>query len=156
MSTAEDGPATQLTISQAWALARGSLVGRLAVVAEGRPEIFPVNHVVDHGSIVFRTAQGTKLSYAIGRPVAFEMDGYDVDTASAWSVVVKGHAHEIRQLGDVLEALSLPIFPWHNAPKPRYVRIEPESLSGIRFRVSLGVEARDAGITTAESRRESS
>ncbi len=138
MSTSENPSADRLSTSQAWALARDSVVGRLAVVVQGDPDIFPVNHVVDHGTIVFRTAEGTKLSSAIGRRVAFEMDGYDVDTASAWSVVIKGRASEIRKLADVLEALNLPIFPWHNAPKPRYVRIEPDSISGMRFHVAGG------------------
>ena len=32
--------------------------------ADGEIEIFPVNFIVDHGSIVFKTAAGTKLSLA--------------------------------------------------------------------------------------------
>ncbi|MGQ0432535.1 MAG: pyridoxamine 5'-phosphate oxidase family protein, partial [Microthrixaceae bacterium] len=34
-------------------------VGRVAVVAGGRPMIFPVNYVVDGRTIVFRTDEGT-------------------------------------------------------------------------------------------------
>lgn len=143
MDTTQTPAAERLSTSQAWALARDSVVGRLAVVVKGQPDIFPVNHVVDHGTVVFRTAQGTKLSAAIGRPVAFEVDGYDVSTASAWSVVIKGRAHEIRELGDVVDALHLPVFPWHHAPKPRFVRIEPEVISGMRFHVVGGAKAND-------------
>ena len=36
-------------------------VGRIAVVVEGRPEIFPVNYVLDGNGIMFRTDRGTKL-----------------------------------------------------------------------------------------------
>ncbi len=36
---------------------------------------------------------------------------------------------------DVFEALDLPLFPWHAAPKHRFVRIEPEDVSGRRFHV---------------------
>ena len=138
MSTSETPSTVPLSTSQSWALARDSVVGRLAVVTGDHPDIFPVNHVVDHGTVVFRTAEGTKLSAAIGRPVAFEVDGYDVETASAWSVVIKGRAHEIQALDEVIDALRLPVFPWHRAPKPRYVRIEPEDVSGMRFHVVGG------------------
>ena len=72
-------------------------MGRLAVSILERPDIFPVNHVVDHGRIVFRTAAGTKLAAAVlGRAVAFEVDGYDSVAGEAWSVVVKGRAREAR------------------------------------------------------------
>ena len=138
MNTSEVRSMIQLSTSASWALARGSVVGRLAVVVEGRPDIFPINHVVDHGSIVFRTAEGTKLASAVGQPVAFEVDGYDLDTATAWSVVVRGTAQEIRKLDEVLEALSLPVFPWHDVPKPRFLRIEADSISGRRFPVTGG------------------
>jgi nitroimidazol reductase NimA-like FMN-containing flavoprotein (pyridoxamine 5'-phosphate oxidase superfamily) len=95
-----------------------------------------VNYVVDHGTIVFRTAEGTKLAAAVlGTAVAFEADGYDPDAGEAWSVVVKGHAYEIERMDELFEALSLPLFPWHAAPKRRYVRIVPDEISGRRFHV---------------------
>src|SRR5690606_25990380 len=59
------------------ALLREAPFGRLAVIVDGRPDIFPVNHAVQHGSVVFRTSTGTKLHSAIGQPVAYEVDGYD-------------------------------------------------------------------------------
>ncbi|MEJ7726915.1 MAG: pyridoxamine 5'-phosphate oxidase family protein [Actinomycetes bacterium] len=119
--------------SDSWAVLRHALVGRLAVAVGDRPDIFPVNFAVDHGSVVFRTAAGTKLAAAAGRPVAFEADGYDPGTGEAWSVVVKGVAQEVTELDDVLAALDLPLFPWHTAPKPRIIRITPDSISGRRF-----------------------
>ena len=36
---------------------------------------------------------------------------------------------------EYLDALDLPLFPWHAAPKQRFVRIEPSEISGRRFRV---------------------
>lgn len=132
----DGGPSTEeLSAAQSWALIRGAAVGRLAVIVEGRPDIFPVNHVVDHSSVVFRSGAGTKLAAAVGREVAFEADGYDPDTATAWSVVVKGEAQRVSRLYDVLEAIELPIFPWHGGVKPYFVRIEPESVTGRRFTV---------------------
>ncbi|MEJ7705117.1 MAG: pyridoxamine 5'-phosphate oxidase family protein [Geodermatophilaceae bacterium] len=129
----EPGAPVVLSASESWALLREAVVGRLAVVMDDQPEIFPVNYLVDHGSIVFRTAAGAKLTASIGRSVAFEVDAYDQASGEAWSVVVKGTAQEVNRLHDVLDALELPLFPWHAAPKPCIVRIEPGVISGRRF-----------------------
>lgn len=131
----------ELSAADSWTLLRESVVGRLAVIVDGRPEIFPVNHLVDRESVVFRTAAGTKLSGTAGHWVAFEVDGYDLSTASAWSVVVKGEAQQVNRLYDVLEVIELPLFPWHSAPKPHFIRIEPDSITGRRFEVAGGARS---------------
>ena len=78
------------------------------------PDIFPINYVVDRGTVVFRTAEGTKLAAAVlGRGVAFEVDGFDDAAGEAWSVVIKGHAVEIERMHELFDALDLPLFPWH-------------------------------------------
>ena len=59
-------------------LLEGATLGRLGVIVDGRPEIFPVNHVYDRpsGHVVFPTNDGTKLHAALDWPwVAFEVDG---------------------------------------------------------------------------------
>ena len=90
---------------------------------------------VDHGTVVFRTAEGTKLAGAVQRDVAFEADAYDPDKGEAWSVVVKGRGEEISRGHELLDTADLPLFPWHAAPKQRFVRIVPDEISGRRFRV---------------------
>jgi nitroimidazol reductase NimA-like FMN-containing flavoprotein (pyridoxamine 5'-phosphate oxidase superfamily) len=142
---------TILEPDECWALLEASEVGRLAVAIRNHPDVFPVNYVVDRGAGVFRTAEGTKLAAAVlGVSVAFEIDGYDPDAGEAWSIVVKGRAVEIERMQDVFEALDLPLFPWHAAPKHRFVRIEPDDVSGRRFHVVK----RDTSIgTTGASRR---
>jgi nitroimidazol reductase NimA-like FMN-containing flavoprotein (pyridoxamine 5'-phosphate oxidase superfamily) len=128
---------TVLDEGTCWALLRTVAVGRLAVVIDGEPEIFPINHLVDHGAIVFRTADGTKLTAALGPvPVAFEADGVDADTGEAWSVVVKGRAVEFRDFDDLVDASRLPLAPWHEGPKHRFVRIESTQITGRRFPVA--------------------
>jgi len=122
--------------NECWALLRSAEVGRLAVSIMDRPDIFPINFLVDHGTVVFRTAEGTKLAAAVlGQAVAFEVDGYDAAAGEAWSVVIKGSAIEMQRLFEVFEATELPLFPWLASPKPRFVRIEPESVTGRRFAV---------------------
>ncbi|GAA2731160.1 pyridoxamine 5'-phosphate oxidase family protein [Pedococcus aerophilus] len=138
MTTSTEQGTHEIPLHECWALLRDAVVGRLATAIDGHPEIFPVNHVVDHATIVIRTAAGTKLESAAGQPVAFEVDGYDVGSASAWSVVVKGRATEVSQLHDVLDAMSLPLFPWHDSVKPHFLRVGADEVTGRRFSVSGG------------------
>lgn len=127
---------TTLDTRSCLALLRTAEVGRLAVSITNRPDIFPINYIVDRGTVVFRTAEGTKLAAAVlGQGVAFEVDGYDPDAGDAWSVVIKGDAVEIEQMEPYFDALDLPLFPWHAGPKHRFVRIEPVEITGRQFHV---------------------
>jgi nitroimidazol reductase NimA-like FMN-containing flavoprotein (pyridoxamine 5'-phosphate oxidase superfamily) len=147
-------PRTGTTIlepHECWALLRSNEVGRLAISIMNQPDIFPINYVVDHGAVVFRTAEGTKLAGAVlGQSVAFEVDGYEAEHGEAWSVVLKGRAVELERMQDVFDACDLPLFPWLASPKPRFVRIEPDSVTGRRFHV---VDHTAAGVPTTGADR---
>ena len=122
--------------NECWSLLRGSVVGRLAISIANRPDIFPINYVVDHGTVVFRTAEGTKLAGSVlGTGVAFEVDGLDTQANEAWSVVVKGRATEMKALHELFDAADLPLFPWLASPKHCFVRIVPDEVTGRRFHV---------------------
>lgn len=128
---------TVLDVDECWALLRANEVGRLAVAIANRPDIFPINYVVDHGTVVFRTAEGTKLSAAVlGTAVAFEIDGYDASSGEAWSVVLKGSAVEIDKMYELFDAQDLPLFSWNAASKHRFVRVIPAETTGRRFSVA--------------------
>lgn len=119
-----------------WDLVANEEVGRLAIAVARHPDIFPVNHVVDDRSIVFRTAEGTKFSALfVDHDVAFEVDGFDPVVGDAWSVVVKGWAAEIPTY-EVPDDVAFQLFSWSAAPKTRFVRITPEEISGRRFHVT--------------------
>lgn len=112
-------------------LARGEL-GRIAVLDDGRPDIFPVNYVTDGPRILFRTAPGSKLADIASNPdVAFEVDEHD-DSAAA-SVVVRGVARRLQRQSEIDAADALTLSPWIPTLKYRWVRITPTSLSGRRF-----------------------
>ncbi|MFC6707106.1 pyridoxamine 5'-phosphate oxidase family protein [Flexivirga alba] len=133
MQTSTHPRTQQLTTEQCIALLQEAAVGRLGVIVAGRPEIYPVNHAVHEGDILFRSGSGTKLDAAVGEHVAFEVDGYDAETKTAWSVLVTGLATEVARLHEVLDLLRLPVFPWEPGAKPHLVRIHPETISGRRF-----------------------
>ena len=128
----------ETTASESWALLREGIVGRLAVISDGAPEIFPVNYAVDHGTVVIRTAGGTKHEAARKRRVAFEIDGYDLHAGEAWSVVLKGRAVEVHDVDEAIELMSLPLFPWARGSKPHLLRVVPDSVTGRRFPVVGG------------------
>ena len=136
MSSERVDSTTELSVSESWALVRSVLFGRLAVVVDGHPDIFPVNHVVDHGAIVLRTAPGAKLAAAARHEVAYEVDGYDAGADQAWSVVMKGLATPIIRLHEMIDVLELQLSPWHDGAKPSFLRIEPTTVTGRRFQVS--------------------
>jgi nitroimidazol reductase NimA-like FMN-containing flavoprotein (pyridoxamine 5'-phosphate oxidase superfamily) len=118
------------------------VVGRLAVIVDDAPDIFPVNYTVDHGTVVIRTAAGTKLQAGQQQPVAFEVDGYDLDAGEAWSVVLKGSAVEVFDVDEAIEVMGLPLFPWASGSKPHLLRVVPDSLTGRRFEVVGGARRR--------------
>ncbi|NUP58280.1 MAG: pyridoxamine 5'-phosphate oxidase family protein [Pseudarthrobacter sp.] len=137
MSNESSSQVQNLEHHECWALLRTVSVGRLAVLVDGRPDIFPVNFTVDGGTLVFRTSQGTKLSAATGdAPVAVEADGVDPNTGMAWSVVIKGTADLVKSTEEVLETSRLYLFPWQAGRKDAFVRITPDSVTGRRFKVT--------------------
>ena len=75
---APSGAASELrSLSEAecWKLLAAHNLGRLAIVVDGWPEVFPVNYASEEGSIVFRTASGTKLAHGPASRACFEIDG---------------------------------------------------------------------------------
>ncbi|MEV0337187.1 pyridoxamine 5'-phosphate oxidase family protein [Nocardia sp. NPDC050717] len=127
----------ELAVDECWALLRTGDIGRLAVWVDDHPDIFPLNYAVDHGTLVFRTARGTKMSAALSdAPVALEVDGYLPESHQAWSVVVKGRAEGIREIDDLMDTVDLPLSPWQAGPKDFFVRLVPTLVTGRRFPVA--------------------
>lgn len=117
-------------------------VGRLAVrLPDGGVDVFPVNFVVDGGTVLLRTAAGTKLDSIRDEPrVAFEADHFDWYGQIAWSVVMKGGARLVEDPLEQFALFSVELDAWHPERKPFFVRIEPTETTGRRFRVRRRVE----------------
>ncbi len=125
-------PVSILSQTECWDLLSSRSLGRLVTSVDGQPEIFPVNYVVQNRTVLFRSAEGTKLvSAAINNNVLFEADDHNV--AEGWSVIVKGLARSLRSDEDIAEAEKAQLLPWIATVKPHYVRIRPLSVTGRRF-----------------------
>jgi hypothetical protein len=132
-----DETTNELTPQECWALLGTTDLGRLAVCLGEAAEIFPVNYAVAHGTVVFRTGAGLKhVSARLNRLLTFEADGVDHDAGIAWSVVVKGRGHDMVEGPEAELARTLTLHPAHGGPKPLFVRIEPDVVTGRRFRVA--------------------
>jgi uncharacterized protein len=109
--------------------------GRLAIVVDGQPLMFPVNYAMYQRVISIRTAAGTKLTYAPGAPVAFEIDGYDRSSGNGWSVLVQGRAIDATTALDDVSWTARGAAPHPAAPGPHPYRIaiDAQSITGRRF-----------------------
>lgn len=121
-------------------LANASL-GRLGVVLDGRPEIFPVNHVYDRerGCVAFPTNEGSKLHGALNWPwVAYEVDGIGASGEGAWSVMVVGRGEEITDPDEIARLSSGRHVLWRSGDSARWVRIVPSKVTGRRISATKG------------------
>ena len=108
-------------------------IGRLGLCTPDGPHIVPVSYVVDGASIVFRTSGSSvagTYDWDRGRAV-FEIDQLDRDSRRGWSVVVRGHAHQVEDGEEVdrLAVLHDPM-PWVGGMRRVYVRLPWSSITG--------------------------
>lgn len=128
----EYGPIAVLGDNEAWQLLGSVPLGRLVTTFGGQLEIFPVNFVVQNGTVLFRTAEGTKLfTTVMNDQVLFEAD--DHTSTEGWSVIVRGTAKVLTTAEDIREAEKAQLMPWVPTAKLRFVRITATELSARRF-----------------------
>lgn len=107
-------------------------IGRIGFDDNGVTVILPVNYTFVAGSVLFRTAPGSKLDLAAGGGRAsFEIDDWDTDIRSGWSVLVKGRAEAMTEAWLVTLAERFDVEPWADKiPREHWIRIEPDEITG--------------------------
>ena len=122
---------TELPLDECWELLRAHALGRLAFHLASQVSITPINYVVDRDTLLFRTAEGSKLlGVVLNEDVAFEIDGESGHIA--WSVIVRGTALLLDETA-AHRADDLPLRPWVSSDKFNVVEITPTAISGRRF-----------------------
>ena len=107
-------------------------VGRVAVARPGlAPHVVPVNYAMLRDSIVFRTAPGTKLERLVTEPVSFEVDVFDLERRTGWSVVVQGFAYEASDREMEIEDIHVDSFV--DRRNSRWARLQSDSITGRRI-----------------------
>lgn len=144
-----------LSEAECWRRLAGAPIGRVAVLVDGAPEIYPVNFAVDGRSVVFRTDPGSKLRGLERAPtVAFQVDGIDPASKVGWSVLLKGEAVPITDPTEVRHVMGLELELWAPGMKARWVRIRPGALTG-RAIHPTGAAPRDETAPPGEAQRSS-
>ncbi len=123
-----------LSFEECLELMARSGVGRVAFLADGEIEVLPVNYTIEGARVAFRTATGTKLEAAIERSVvAFEVDAFDPQDRTGWSVVIKGRAEVVADAALIARLERTGLTPWATAvPKNEWVVIHPNAITGRR------------------------
>ena len=133
-------PTTRMSTEECWEFLQRHELGRLAFHLADEVHITPINYAVDHDpvtghrSLLFRTAEGTKLLGVVMNPdVAFEVDELVAETAA--SVIVRGRARRLEE-DEAHRAENVPLRPWVATPKWDVVEIEVTDISGRRFELA--------------------
>jgi uncharacterized protein len=142
-----------LTLSEdeCWGLLRQGALGRVALVINGRPRIFPVNYAAGEGSIVFRTEPGAKLEHGPGSPACFEIDGYDRNGTVGWSVMVAGVLEDITDSDDErsLRLRRLAVDPVAPGARLHWLALQAEEVSGRSFQGGWSMPVGSASVRAA-------
>lgn len=132
----EVSPVTVLDEEESWQRLASASIGRLAVSVAGRPDIFPINYVVDGRSLVIRTNPGDKLvELTINDQIAVEVDEHTA--TQAWSVVLHGTAQQLEHGADIAIAEQLALTTLVPISTAVFVRITPTSIHGRSFDLTL-------------------
>lgn len=125
-------------------------VGRVGYVEEnGEPVILPVNYLLDRGVVVIRTAEGSKVAAAVRKArIAFEVDDFDADLHTGWSVLVKGVADELWERDDMELAQRLPLEPLAPGDKEHFLVVLSTSITGRRITTLDGEPEADPARST--------
>ena len=110
-------------------------LGRIVFTQRALPAILPVNFVLDDGSVVIRTGEGSKLAAATRRAVvAFEVDRFDELAETGWSVMVLGRSRKVDDEVEIARLAGLPLRPWAPGGRDHFIRVVIEEISGRRIR----------------------
>lgn len=109
-------------------------VGRVSFLGDGEPQILPVNYRYRGNAIVIRTTVGSKMDAAeMHNRFAFEIDGWDADGRTGWSVVVHGHGRVVEDEAEIAELERLGLEPWtKNRGGDLWIEILVDDITGRR------------------------
>jgi hypothetical protein len=108
-------------------------VGRVVYTDGALPVCTPVNFAVHQKALVFRTAPASRMALALdGAVVAFEVDRFDEDGQSGWSVLVTGTATRVTDVSTLVRLEQLRLSPAAGEDRSCWMRIVPAMVTGRR------------------------
>ncbi len=101
------------------------------------PLIRPVNYAFDEPSqsVVFHTLEGSKFhSLEHSTRACFEVDGYDPEAGTGWSVIVIGTTEQITRPAEIERVARLNARAWPDGEgRAHWMRIRARTVSGRRL-----------------------
>ena len=144
MTAFHPDPIRPLTTDESWELLASFPVGRLIVVLDGVPEVFPVNFVIDGVGLVVRTDIGLKFFAAEQRSrAAFEVDHWDSETGH--TVIAHGTLRVLDDPAEKAHAESLDLKPWLDTEKSHFIRLDVTEITGRHFTLNEDARIAQAG-----------
>lgn len=124
-----------LTSEECDRLLREAPVGRVAFLHSGEPHILPVNYRYVEGSIVIRTAVGSKMDAAeMESRFAFEIDDWDPATRTGWSILAHGVATVVTGEEEIARLEESGLDPWiEGTAGDLWIRIILDDVTGRRI-----------------------
>lgn len=141
-SQIEDLLVEELPVSACRDKLGAATMGRLGVSIDALPVVLPVSFALDGDSIVIRAEPG-RLSAAINDAVvAFEVDHFDPERESGWSVHVQGRAREITASARLARAKSLLVRkPADDVSPDSFIEVDMEIVTGRHVEPRTGTDA---------------
>lgn len=126
-----------MDLDECWERLASQPLGRLAICVDGQPHLVPINHLVRDREIVFVSVAATTTHATLAQPgltAVLEVDHYDTDTDTGWSVVVAG---ELAVVEDDVEHARLELYgrpSWISGRHQcRWLRLVPNHVEGLHL-----------------------
>jgi uncharacterized protein len=134
VETADQDPVLQVLDDPACrALLSATRLGRLGFTQDALPAIQPVAYVLEDDRVIISARSDSRfVAGTRGAVVAFEIDSYDPDDRTGWSVTVLGPSRLVTDPAEqaACDALAWPLRP--SAPDRCYVAVRIGLLHGWR------------------------
>ncbi len=106
-------------------------LARIGYVDDGWPTVVPVNYRYDGPDIFIRSLGGGKLRAAEREDVVcLELDGYDEQLRTGWSIIVHGKIEVIHDAATLRQAWDEDPTPWIASDRWHWLRLVPFSIAG--------------------------
>lgn len=128
------GELDELERTECFRLLALGAVGRVAFTDGALPAVQPVTYLLDGEEIVFRTKNGSKLAAATRHAVVgFEVDDFDLQARTGWSVLGIGEAYEIVDPARLAALAGTHTDPWVRGHDAHMIAIPLQLVTGRRL-----------------------
>ncbi len=125
----------KLTAEECWERLGTHGIGRIALPLHPGPGVFPVNYLVDGGTVVYRTDRAGAAAPEVDSEVSFQADHIDEHRHDGWSVLIVGNAEHVTDSAAVQHLAEQPgARPWAGGVRELWIRVVPAQVSGRRIR----------------------